>query len=161
MKGAKRATLLVVLGLANMAGSVFDSPKLSGLALATAASPAPKVFTSARGLETFSSRYQIVWEEDGERRTDWITYRDYVGIEGPYNRRNLYGAVLAYGPVLAATPTTRPMFDSVTEYALCGDAPLLRELGLDPTRMEKVRVVVHPRPGTDIDLPTTLEAPCR
>jgi len=32
------------------------------------------------------------------------------GIGGPFNRRNVYGAVFAYAPVLEANPLTRPMF---------------------------------------------------
>src|SRR5205823_10119657 len=37
---------------------------------------------------------------------------------------------LAYRPVLVSDPRTRPMFNAVSSYALCGEAPLLRELGI-------------------------------
>jgi hypothetical protein len=75
----------------------------------------------------------------------------------------VYGAVLAYGPVLVTDPHTRPMFEDVAAYALCGDAPLLGELGIDRAPVSgPVRVRLEPRPGTDVgDLPRVLEAPCR
>jgi hypothetical protein len=52
--------------------------------------------------------------------------------------------------------------EPVMRYALCGDAPLLRELGIDPGEIAgPVRIHYEPLPGTDLgDLPTTLEAPC-
>ncbi len=71
----------------------------------------------------------------------------------------MYGAVLAFGPVLRTNEATRPLFDAVARYALCGDAPLLRELGLEPERIAgNVRVRLEPR--HPVDLPLVLEAPC-
>jgi hypothetical protein len=87
----------------------------------------------------------------------------YARLRGPYNRRNVYGAVLAYGPVLSTDPAGRPMFEAVARYALCGDAPLLRELGIDPALVAgHVRLRLQPRPGADLrGQPLTLEPPCR
>lgn len=164
--GAKRAFALLLVGMANLFGVALGSDAVSGLAFATAASPAPKVFTSVQGLETFSSTFELVWTEEGRRHRRTITYRDYPSIEGPYNRRNVFGAVLAYGPVLSSNEATRPMFESVADYGLCGDAPLLRELGLDPDVVSEVEVHVTPRPGSTprtrdgADLPLVLEASC-
>ena len=47
-------------------------------------------------------------------------------------------------------------------YALCNDAPLLRELGIDPREIAgPVRIRYEPLPGTDMgDLPRDLETPC-
>jgi hypothetical protein len=46
-------------------------------------------------------------------------------------------------------------------YALCGEAPLLRELGIDPTDVDRIRVRFEPLLGTNMgDLPRVLEAPC-
>ena len=46
------------------------------------------------------------------------------------------------------------------DYGLCGEAPLLRELGIDPrTVASPVRVRYVPLEGTDLgDLPRVLEA---
>lgn len=78
-------------------------------------------------------------------------------LRGPYQRRNVYGAALAYGPILP--PELR---DPVMRRALCGERPLLRELGIDPAEVSgEVRVRLEPIGGTDLgDLPRVIEAPC-
>ncbi len=155
-----RAILLVALGFLNLAGIALQSPKLSGLAMATAASPAPSVFTTVDGLETFSSTFTVEWSDEAGEHSLLVEPSAYRGIEGPYNRRNMYGAVLAYGPVLRTRETTREMFDDVAAYAICGDAPILRELGINPETARDVRVVVAPREGSRPALPLTMEAQC-
>jgi hypothetical protein len=136
---------------------------LKGFGAATTASPAPKVFSAVRGLETYSTHFYLEWtDRAGCEHTLLLTPELYARIRGPYNRRNAYGAALAYGPVLATTERTQPLFHSVMTYALCGEAPLLRELGIDPATIKgSVRVRYEPLPGTGMgDLPRVLEAPC-
>jgi hypothetical protein len=146
-----RAVFLVALGLMQMLGDVTRLLPLKGIAAATGASPAPKVFSAVQGLETYSTRFFL---DLGHERVE-LTPEIYARIEGPYNRRNVFGAALAYGPVLP--PSLR---DPVTKYALCGAAPLLRELGLRATRTPAVEL--EPLPGTSLgNLPTRFEAPCR
>ena len=155
--------VLLVVGLAQMAGDVFHLPALKGIAAATAASPAPKVFSAVRGLETYSTRFSLEWEDRAQaHRVLLLTPEVYARLRGPYNRRNVFGAVLAYGPVLVSDPRTRAMFDSVARYALCGEAPILRELGVDPHAVAgHLRVRLEPRPGSELyDLPLTIEPPC-
>jgi hypothetical protein len=139
-----------------MAADVFGLGLLRGAAAATGASPAPRVFSSVRGLETYSSRFALVYADaDGRRHTIALTPELYERIRGPYNRRNAYGAVLAYGPVLAADVATRPLFEEVARFALCGDAPLLVELGIDSSRVaSSIAIELMPRPGTapEVDL---------
>ena len=86
----------------------------------------------------------------------------YSKLQGPYNRRNAYGAVVAYGPVLATTKATRAMFLQVARYGLCGQAPVLRELGVPVEQIRGlVRIRLEPASGSLPDsLPTLLEAPC-
>jgi hypothetical protein len=125
------ATILIVLGCVQMAGDVSGRPEIKVAGAVTQASPAPKVFTSQGGFETFSSRFFIEWRDrQGERHALELTPQTYRRLKGPYNRRNAYGAALSYAPVLAANERTRPMLDFVMRYALCGDAPLLEELGI-------------------------------
>ena len=145
------ATFLIVVGLAAMAGDLAGLPMLRGLAMATGASPAPKVFSAVNGLETFSTRFSLDWTDaDGDAHSVAMTPALYARVAGPYNRRNVYGAALAYSPVLAADPVTADMFWQVMGFALCGDAPLLREVGLDRSTMSgPVTVRLDPeRPGT-------------
>jgi hypothetical protein len=164
----KPAVLLVALGLLQMSGDLLEQCArapvdqlgrlLKGLAAGTAASPAPKVFSSVRGLETYSTRFYVEHtDRAGAAHSLHVTPEVYARLHGPYNRRNVYGAALAYGPVLPAS-----LRDPVMRYALCGDAPLLRELGIDPNQVQgRARIRYEPLPGTDLgDLPTVLEAPC-
>ena len=174
----KTAVALLAIGLLQMTGDVVQRagdhlglPSIArlgaaakGIGTATDASPAPKVFCAVKGLETYSTRFFIEWTDHaGEARSLELTPEVNARLRGPYNRRNVYGAVLAYGPVLATDPRTRPMFDAVAKYALCGAAPLLRELGINPAEIAgRVSVRLDPLPGTEIgDLPRVLEPPCR
>ena len=155
--------VLLLLGLAQMAGDLIGLAALKGIAAATGASPAPKVFSAVKGLETYSTRFFIEWQDmPGAWHSVKVTPEMYARLRGPYNRRNVYGAVLAYGPVLSTDRSVRPMFEAVARYALCGGAPLLRELGIDPALVHgHVRLRLEPRPGVDLDgLPLTLEPPC-
>ena len=154
---------LAVLGLAQMTGYALGIRALEGIAAATTASPAPKVFSAVRGLETYSTRFSIEWRDaSGAEHSVELTPEIYRSVRGPYNRRNAYGAILAYGPIFASSPETRPLFESVARYALCGDAPLLVELGIDASdAVEPVRVRLEPLPTSEVgDLPLVFEAPC-
>jgi hypothetical protein len=144
------AAVLLFVGLLQMTGDVLRLPRLKAIAAATDASPAPKVFSSAQGLETFSSEFYVEWADDaGAAHSLKLTPEVYQHIEGPYNRRNVFGAVLAYAPVLQRDPHTREMFRSVLGRALCGQAPLLREIGIDPgTLAGPAHIRLVPRPGT-------------
>lgn len=149
------AICLVVLGLLQMAADLTGLTLVKGLAAATNASPAPKVFSAVRGLETYSTRFFLEWPGHALE----VTPEVYSRVRGPYNRRNAYGAALAYAPVLPDS-----LRDPVMRYALCGERPLLRELGIDPATVTgPVSVRLEPLPGTRIDpsLRTRFEAPCR
>jgi hypothetical protein len=155
--------LLFAVGMFQMSADVLRLPALKAAAAATAASPAPKVFSAVRGLETYSTRFYLEWTEaDGRSRSALLTPEIYARMQGPYNRRNIYGAVLAYGPVLAADPRTRPMYSSVITYALCGEAPLFRELGLSSGgKVMDLRVRLEPLPGSNLgELASVLEVDC-
>jgi len=148
------AIALVLLGVAQMAGDLSGLTPLKGLATATNASPAPKVFSAVRGLETYSTRFFIEWQDGTSIE---LTPEVYGGLEGPYNRRNVYGAALAYAPVLPAE-----LREPVMKYALCGEAGMIREVGLSPGH-GKVAVRLEPVEGTTLppDMETRIEAPCR
>jgi hypothetical protein len=155
---------LLALGLLQMAGDALHLPLLKGIGAATGASPAPKVFSSVRGLETFSTRFFIEWtDKAGNFHSEEITPDLYSKLRGPYNRRNVYGAVLAYGPVLQTDERTRGMFDSVARYGLCGGAPLLRDLGFDPKNVRGTFLIrLQPRTQTNKEnLPLVISAACQ
>lgn len=157
--GLASAIGLSVLGLAQIAGDLLGSPALKGLAAATCASPAPKVFSAVRGFETYSTRFFLEWTDcGGAPRSVPITAETTAHLDGPYNRRNVYGAALAYGPVMP--PELR---DPIMAHALCGPGRLLSELEIPaPGRCSPFRVRFEPLPGTRIpaELPLLIEAPC-
>jgi len=155
---------LLSLGLLQMAGDLLHLRPLKAIAAATAASPAPKVFSSVNGLETFSTRFFVEWRDvSGQSHSVEVTPERATGMRGPYNRRNVYGAVLAYGPVMQSDSRLRPMFDSVSSHAFCQSAPLLGELGINAKGMaENPTLRLVPRPGSRAgNLPLSFKASCR
>ncbi|MBS0625646.1 MAG: sterol desaturase family protein [Verrucomicrobia bacterium] len=142
-------TLLTSVGLLQMVGETAKIPALKGLGMALNASPAPKVFCTASSLETFSSQFYIHWIDlQGEEHSKLLSPEITSKIYGPYNRRNVFGALLAYGPVLEASATMNPLYEAILSYSLTGDAPLLTELGIDPSKVQdKVTLSVVPRPS--------------
>jgi len=160
VKDKLAALALLIVGLMQMTGDLIGWPALKAVGAVTVASPAPKVFSAVRGLETYSTHFFIEWtDRQGRPHSLRLTPEVYARLRGPYNRRNVYGAVLAYGRVLKTDPRSRPMFDAVANYALRGEPPLLRELGIDPKQIAgPVRVRLVPLSGTSIgDLPRIVE----
>jgi hypothetical protein len=160
----KPVIALLALGMLQMTADLLHLRALKGVAAATAASPAPKVFSSVRGLETYSSRFFVEWtDKSGLFHSIMIRPETAAGLQGPYNRRNVYGAVLAYGPVLQSDPSVRSMFESISRHALCGDAPLLRELGIPVTEIRGApRIRIETRRGAQADdLPLEYEPSCK
>lgn len=134
------AAALLVLGLMHMAGFVTGVKWMRGLAAVTAASPLPKVFSDVDGLETFASVFTL----EGERLTGeaWrlsLTPEVYRAFRGPYNRRNVYGAALAYAPRLPAS-----LWEAVCCYGLREGGPVRRELGV-PDDVRRLSVVIQTR----------------
>ncbi len=157
----KRHYPLVALGLLQIAGDLAHVRSIKAIAAASLASPAPRVFSSVAGLETYSTRFELAWaDRQGKGRRLEITPELNARLLGPYMRQRVYGSALAFGPVLEHDPATRPMLESVLAHALGGNAPLLRELGVDPSSVQGVvRVVYTPREGSDLgELPREIEA---
>ena len=138
------AGALLALGLTQMTAYLANATAVRAIAAATNASPAPKVFSAVSGLETYSTAFYVDWTDaDGVRHSRQITSEMYDRLPGPYNRRNVYGAVLAFGPVMASNPATAPMFQAVMRASLCGERRVLHGARLrsrphvvdpDPTR---------------------------
>jgi hypothetical protein len=155
--------LLLGVGLLQLGGELLRVPALKALGAASAASPAPRVFSVAEGLETYSTRFFLEWtDRAGGAHSLALTPQVYARLRGPYNRRNVYGAVMAYGPLLARAPATQPLYEAVLRYALCGQAPLLRELDIDPGELSgSARVRLEPRAGSRTgELSLLLEPAC-
>lgn len=142
---------LIAVALFQMAGDLSDQTWIKALGAAWGASPAPKVFSSAEGLETFSSQFFIIWQDrDNELHRVQLTPKLGKRLKGPYNRRNVYGAVISYGPVLSKNERMREAYEAVLEYAISQNGPLLKELGIEADSiLEGIILEVVPRPGKD------------
>ena len=123
------ASAILVIGLSQMAGFLFNLRPLRAIGAASVIAPLPKIFTDVDGVETFASRFILEYTgPNGGIDQLEITPEVYGMIKGPYNRRNVYGAALSYGP----TPNfPRPLFDSVFQYGLIEPGPLSREMGIE------------------------------
>lgn len=140
-----QGSVLVGLGTLQMVGDVLALPSVKGLGAWSHVSPAPKVFTTQQGYETYSPRFYVSAQDDAGR---WhrvaLSPAVNARVRGPYNRRNAYGAVLSYGPVLVADPRTQPMFEHALLFGFC-DAKIASEIGLNASARYRIDIV--PRAG--------------
>jgi hypothetical protein len=143
----KRAAVLLLLGGLQITGDLLHLPFLKDLGAATGASPAPKVFCAVHGYEAYATNFFLEWmDAAGDVHSKPISADAAGRLRGPYNRRNIYGAVLAYGPILPER-----LRQPVLTYALSGNRPVLGELGIDPKDARSVWVRYEPLWGLKMD----------
>lgn len=147
--------IVIAIGFLRITGWLLQNDAMKGVGAITAASPLPIVFTEVKGVETFASDVEVVYE-DAVGRTERfpITPEVYSKLRGPYNRRNVFGAAIAYGPVM-----DEELWRSVLGYGLCSGV-LQRELGL-PHEMRNTRFVLRTRTVGRTDEWTLDPGPCR
>jgi len=117
--------LIFAVGVLQIVGYITGLKPLRGLGQALASSPLPIVFTEVKGVETFAANFFIGFNNSsGQYQEVAITPKMYSQLQGPYNRRNIYGAAISYGPVLP-----EKLWSSVLNYGVCSKT-LLQELGL-------------------------------
>lgn len=154
---------LSVLGTFRTFADLAGAESISALGAMTQVSPAMKVFTAHNGFETFANEFVITINRvDGSHEKIRLNPETYKKLKGPYNRRNAYGATIAYAPLLTTNPQTRQMFEEVTNYAICSPGKLIHEVaGLQPSRLKNVRIEILPfNSYTPSDLPLFLEISC-
>jgi len=115
-----------------MVGHILNIKQLKSIGLATCAAPYTKVFCQAECLETqrvyetFAADFSVSYvTKEGNAETLRITPALYQKIKGPYNRRNVYGVVIAYGPALPEA-----MRLATFRYALEDPGNVARELAI-------------------------------
>jgi hypothetical protein len=134
-----------VVGGLQLLGFLLQSKAIRGLGQVSAASPLPLVFTAHDGLETFAQHYAVELyysTKDTPTRVD-VDPRLYSKLSGSYNRRNVYGAIFAHGPILAKGKG-RALIDSVARHGFCNQGPLLSTFGL---AHHPIRVVLESKPN--------------
>ena len=153
--------LLVALGTMQIVADVLGMPKLKAAFAATQVSPAMKVFTAQQGYETHAARFALTWvDAAGAEQRLTLDPEVYRNVRGPYNRRNVYGAALAYGPILRADTKLRLMQESVMQYGFCNPGVLRAELGV-PVDAQQLTIHVMPtRQPARKDLELNWEVDC-
>lgn len=133
---------LLLVGSFQMLGHACRSKGLRGLGLASGVAPYPKVFCEADGYEAFAATFHLEGElPDGTLWSRTMTPEWYAQLEGPYNRRNVYGAALAFAPRLP-----EKLREQVIHHALAENSALRTELGV-PESLANARVRIVPREG--------------
>ncbi len=123
------ALTLFLVGLLQMIGYLSGHRALRGIGLASGIAPFPKVFCESDGYEPFAARFAIeATDAQGKTQTMPLTAERYAGLQGPYQRRNVIGAALAYGPRLPDKLRER-LYTQMMNV----DSPLREELGIPET----------------------------
>ncbi len=132
------------LGSTAMVGHLTGIRSLKSIGLATGVAPYTKVFCQAECLEsgktyeTFAAEFSILYSNaDGTKAEKKLTPSEYQKIRGPYNRRNVYGAVIAYGPALPET-----IRNATFNYALTEPGTIAQELGI-PADASEVKIIIN------------------
>ena len=123
-------SLLFLLGAFNMLGLIFNSPTMKGVAIASVASPLPFVFSSYQGIETFSTTFNMqVTFKNGTCTELPLDHKLSAKLQGPYNRRNVIGAVFSHGPFFN-DPKMITIRDQILDWGFC-QGHLVEEFGMN------------------------------
>jgi len=136
------ALVFLAIGSLQMIGYAVNSRLLRGIGLASGIAPFTKVFCAADGYEAFAASFRI--EGDAPDGTVWgreLTPEWYSQLQGPYNRRNVYGAALAFAPRLE-----KNLREEMMRVCLKEGSILREELHIPPD-LKNLRVIITPRAG--------------
>lgn len=121
---------LILLGLLQSLAFVFRIDVLKGLASATVASPLALVFSNFRGLDTYALDFTLAATSAQKGRFQMcIDQSLYSKLSGPYNLRNVYGAVLSYGPKFTSKKELA-ILSSVLQFGFCTPGKLIDDFDL-------------------------------
>jgi hypothetical protein len=148
------ALLILLLGLTRMAGHLMDNRTLQGLGAASGIAPFPKVFCDSDGYEAFTATCVLSGQKpNGTRQEILLTPERYARLQGPYQRRNAYGAALIFAPRLPEN-----LRQSLLQQQMSPGSPLWHELGL-PANWTAACLTIQPRPGQSGPYHYPLSAP--
>lgn len=112
-------TILLCVGCMSTVGYIFQSDALRGVGFLTASSPLPFVFSEYNGFETFSTTYHFDGiTESNERFGLDMDHLFYGNLQGPYNRKNVFGVALSYGPFFT-DDTLVQIRDEILHWSMC------------------------------------------
>lgn len=137
------AIVILILGMTQFLGGWFNIKVLKGFGASLAMAPYTKVFSDVNGLETFASTFEIHTKKGEYWSSITITPEVYGKLKGSYNRRNVYGAGLSYGPKLP-----EELRRQIFSYSLHAPAFLKEEIGI-PDGAAQVVVIKTKTKGRD------------
>lgn len=121
---------LVILGSLSTFAYIKDDDLIRGAAFSTAASPLPLVFTAYNNVETFSLSFDVNFVTKNDSQLHVTMDKEmYNKIQGPYNRRNIFGATLCYGPFFDK-PNMIQMRQQILHWGVCQPGNLIKEFGI-------------------------------
>ncbi len=145
----------------HMVGPLTNASTIGGLGMVTAASPLPLVFSAHDGLDTFAQTFalNLTYEFEGCESTSRVEVDPalYRRVDGPFKRRNAYGAVRLLGPLIERSGHGHPI-DDVAQSSFSEDGRLLDALGLEAGPK---RVCIDSRPQNPKQDLWSYEVECR
>lgn len=144
---------IILIGFLQITGYLSGIKIIKNLGVITSASPLPIVFTEVKGVETFASDFYIQWSDNNKVEKVKITPSIYSKLKGPYNRRNIFGAAIAYGPILP-----KSIWQPILNYGICNDI-LQKELEI-PFNKENCTIEIETRTKSRNDH-WTLKTECK
>lgn len=137
-------SLLFLLGSLQILGVIFNSPTMKGIAIMSTASPLPFVFSAFKGVETFSTKFEMdVTFKNGSSTQFNVDHKLYSQLKGSYNRRNVIGAVFSHGPFFD-NPRLVEMRNQILYSGFC-KGRLTKEFGINA---DLQKVVINVRSKT-------------
>ena len=95
------ALVLLLIGSLQLAGYVVRAEMLRAVGAATAVAPLPNAFADVDGFEAFASDLTLAYRDSShESRELHVTAEALARLEGPDERRRMYGAALFQAPRL-------------------------------------------------------------
>lgn len=134
--------ILVIWGSINSVAYLCHEDRFSGIGFAFASSPLPLVFTSYRNVETFSTMYEMDYMTiyNDTVNTKQMDSKLYSMLDGPYNRRNVYGAMFSHG-LLFDNNNLIKMRDEILYYGVCNPGLLIKEFGINAIKQLNISMM--------------------
>jgi sterol desaturase/sphingolipid hydroxylase (fatty acid hydroxylase superfamily) len=120
---------MLILGCTSTFGYMLSLNNVRNIGFITVASPLPLVFSVYNGVETFSTSYEVnVIFNDNTTSILQLDNTLYNKLNGPYNRKNMYGVVLSHGPFFTNSNMIK-IRDQILKNSICNHGVIAKELG--------------------------------
>lgn len=151
-------SLLFLLGAMNMIALIFNNETAKGVAIISTASPLPFVFSAYQGIETFSTKFEMdIMLKNGTSQLIPVDHKLCGGLKGPYNRRNVIGAVFSHGPFFKDEKMIL-IRDQIFDWGFC-KGHLMQEFGIDEP-VDKVTINIKSKTIGNEDKQWTMYVNC-